>query len=306
VSHLGALYRRKIPEPLREPLWHIRRLFRSCVAGPAAERRRHWAYVRRRIGWYRQVVRVDGMALRVDLRDEGVGVPLYVRRAYEPRESAFVRRVLRPGMTVVDVGANLGYYALLAGRAVGPTGRVLAIEPDPQNFELLAENLRANRAGNVSPVNVALGAAPGTALLHRSPDNFGDHRLFGDGTRPTVPVPVVVFDELVDRLGFLDLVKIDVQGYEHHVARGMTRTLARGGVGTVLAEFWPHGIARAGGDPGQFVAVFERAGYRPSVLRDDLGLEPVSYAELDHRLPAFDPDAPDGSYLNLIFTRPGA
>jgi FkbM family methyltransferase len=276
------------------------------VAGPAAERRRHWAYVRRRIGWYRQVVRVDGMALRVDLRDEGVGVPLYVRRAYEPRESAFVRRVLRPGMTVVDVGANLGYYALLAGRAVGPTGRVLAIEPDPQNFELLAENLRANRAGNVSPVNVALGAAPGTALLHRSPDNFGDHRLFGDGTRPTVPVPVVVFDELVDRLGFLDLVKIDVQGYEHHVARGMTRTLARGGVGTVLAEFWPHGIARAGGDPGQFVAVFERAGYRPSVLRDDLGLEPVSYAELDHRLPAFDPDAPDGSYLNLIFTRPGA
>jgi FkbM family methyltransferase len=204
------------------------------------------------------------------------------------------------------VGANLGYYALLASRAVGPAGRVVAVEPDPHNFGLLTENLRRNAAGNVRPVNAALGAARGTAHLHRSPGNFGDHRLFGDGTRSTVPVPVAVFDELADPLGFVDFVKMDVQGYEHHVVRGMTRTLARGGAGTVLAEFWPHGIERAGGDPREYVAAFELAGYRPAVLRDDLGLEPVDYAGLVRRLPAFDPAAPDGSYLNLVFTRPGA
>ena len=305
MMHLGSAYRRLLPEAIREPLWHLRSLLRACIAGPAVERRRHWAYVRRRLGWHREVVRVDGLTLRVDLRDEGVGVPLYVRRAYEPPETAFVTRTLRPGMTVVDVGANIGYYVLLAAGAVGPAGRVLAVEPEPHNYGLLTENLRRNRAANVRPVNAALGDAPGTAHLHRSRDNFGDHRLFGDGTRTTVPVPVTVFDDLADPLGFVDFVKMDVQGYEHHVARGMTRTLARGGIGTVLTEFWPHGIERAGGDPWAYLDLFVRAWYRPAVLRDDGEPEPVAVDGIVRRLPAFNPDEPDGSYLNLVFTRPG-
>src|SRR5438552_19014271 len=94
-------------------------------------------------------VGTPGGALYVHLLDLGVGRPLYTGQAYEADETALLQRTLKPGMTVVDVGANIGYMATLAARCVGPAGRVLAIEPDPGNAELLAANIARNDSRNL-------------------------------------------------------------------------------------------------------------------------------------------------------------
>src|SRR6185436_6225769 len=88
---------------------------------------------------------------------------------YEPQETWLVSRLLRPGMTAVDVGANWGYFTLLCAHLVGATGRVLSLEPDPRVFELLQENLALNDLPHVTPLPLAAAASCGTLTL----DGYG-------------------------------------------------------------------------------------------------------------------------------------
>lgn len=99
---------------------------------------------------------------------------------YETGEVRFFERILRPGLTVVDVGANIGLYTALAARAVGPAGRVIALEPEPETFGFLMQTIAANAFTNVEPHQLAASAAPGAARLFRNPDNRGDSRLYDD------------------------------------------------------------------------------------------------------------------------------
>ncbi len=98
---------------------------------------------------------------------------------WDPDDGRAMVEALRPGMTVINVGAHVGYFALLAARCVGPSGRVLAIEPAPENFALLQANVEQAGAGHVSLTNAAAWSTPGELELALSPINTGDHRVSG-------------------------------------------------------------------------------------------------------------------------------
>ncbi len=313
---LAACYRTVIPAPVRNPVWYARKglglAVRKHLVGLRRDEeeamRKAAASFRLSVGLPVAKIRAEGFALRVDLRDQGVGHPIYITRSYEASETALVRQLLRPGMVFVDVGANIGYYAVLAGRRVGPAGKVLAVEPDPHNFRLLKRNIAANALRNVQAVRVGLGDRDGVALLQCSSTNFGDHRIGCSADRHhavTRPVELTTFDKLLERVGVgpVDVVKMDVQGYEHHVAAGMAGALAANRRICVLTEFWPHGIRCAGGDPEQFFGLFTRAGLRAAVVTEDGPGAPVRYADVLTRLPPFDPEYPDRSYVNILFYR---
>lgn len=194
----------------------------------------------------RRVVRVavPGFApfsLAVHPPGELVSDHLAANAAWEPFESSCLRRLTGPGDWVLDVGANLGYYTRLAAQRIGPQGRVLAFEPDAANFALL----QANSAGlpQVEPRQAALGDAGGTASISTNPTNRGDlYLLPGAGTGD---VPVLRGDDL--DLPRLDLLKVDVQGAEVSVLRGLRRTIARSrDAVSVLIEAWPFGLERFG------------------------------------------------------------
>ena len=85
----------------------------------------------------------------VDLRDSAVATHLFVSKTWEPEETKLVSRLLEEGDVFVDVGANLGYFTLIASDAVGKTGRVFAFEPEPNNFSLLQKNVEVNKCANV-------------------------------------------------------------------------------------------------------------------------------------------------------------
>ncbi|MBO0698349.1 MAG: FkbM family methyltransferase [Zavarzinella sp.] len=245
----------------------------------------------------------------VDIRDEGIGQKIHDRLEYEPRETAVFRRHLRPGGTVVDIGANIGYFAVLAAGLVGQAGRVIAVEPEEYNFRLLRRNIRANRLSNVTPVRSAVGAEPGTATIYKSAANYGDHRLFaagGPAHRAGQRVPIEPLDAILERVGtakMVDFIKIDVQGYEHHVVRGMTALFRGDRHLTILTEFWPYGIREAGGSPEEYLETFADAGFAAFLLEGDGTEREVPVTALPDHVPPVDPTEPDGSYINVLFRR---
>lgn len=158
-----------------------------------------------------------GGAMRCDL-DDVIGKYIYHFGVWEPHITAFMQSRLKPGDVFCDIGSHIGYYSLLASRAVGPSGAVVAIEAAPWIYNSLLENLELNRAENVRPVNVAVAARAGTIALFRGPGrNAGMTtvvELRGFELAGEVPARPL-FDILTElECARLRLIKLDVEGAE--------------------------------------------------------------------------------------------
>jgi len=182
---------------------------------------------------------------------------------YENEQTRLVREKLQPGMRVLDIGANLGYYAAVFSQCVGSQGEVIAFEPEPTNFSFLQRTLAANRFAQARAVNAAVAEAPGETFLFLSEDNKGDHRIYTAlPHQAAIAVSVVSIDALLGSDNRVDFIKMDVQGAEGRVLAGMRKTLACNPQAMLLTEFWPEGLRNAGTDPLEFLMT----------LRDDCGL----------------------------------
>jgi FkbM family methyltransferase len=211
-----------------------------------------------------QVVEADTVVGPLLLsRDDRIMTPwLLSTGCWEAGDTALFQRMLRPGMTFVDIGAHVGYFSRLAAPLVGAGGRVLAFEPNPRNFELLQANVRNRGLENVSCFPWAVGAENGSANLYLSDENSGDHRIVpAEDSRETVEVRVVALDSVAEVAAPLHAVKIDVQGTEEAAVRGMERLLASSPDVFLMLEFWPHGISRAGGDPRRVLDYYRSLGF---------------------------------------------
>jgi FkbM family methyltransferase len=184
---------------------------------------------------------------------------------YERHEVELFRAMLRPGMRVLDVGANIGLYTAVSAKAIGPGGRIIAIEPERRNCELVRETILVNGFTNVTVVQAAISDATGKGSLFLCNDNKADHRIFdsADG-RSTVPVDLTTLDDLVaaQGVGAVDVMKMDIQGSEAKAWRGMRRMLEASPNLRILMEFWPWGLARSGDDPAALLADIRRLGFR--------------------------------------------
>jgi FkbM family methyltransferase len=184
-------------------------------------------------------------------------------RVYEKGEIAFVRKTLKPGMTLLDIGANVGLYSAIGSHAVGREGRVIAFEPDPDTFRYLEATVQANGNGNVQMFPYAATDQEGVARLYTSSTNRGDNRLYDNELRDgSIEVRTVRLDEFLPTVNAhrLDFVKIDVQGYEGHALGGLGETIKRSPAIVLMSEFWPHGLTHAGTHPLRFLEMLESFG----------------------------------------------
>jgi FkbM family methyltransferase len=217
------------------------------------------------------------------------------QRGHEQAMASHFARAVRPGMTVVDAGAYLGYFTLLAANRVGPHGRVHAFEPHPESFRALRENVRANGfEDRVTAVPVALGESSAIRRL-RLEDNPTQSTLAGGGhgTR-SIEVECVALDQYLDTAVAPDLVKVDVEGGEVAALAGMTRTLERAGDEfAMVIEFNPAALRRAGTGPGELLALVTAAGLDVRVINEQKGrIEPPDLGNLFNR-----------SWVNLWLSR---
>jgi len=239
-------------------------------------------------------VETDVGILLLHAGDEVMTPYIVEHRRWEVAEGAWLRSVLRPGDTVVDCGANVGYFSLLASRAVGPTGAVVAVEPDRDNLRLLRANLWRNGCDNVLVLAAAAHDARGLLALRHNPTNAGDHQVHAAAAAGDVLVPCMALDDVFDDTT-VQVVKIDTQGTDHLAIAGLRRTLATSPAAQALVEFWLQGMAERGIDAGAVLAGYRALG-RPLLV---LGDEGVAVAATDAQIIEAAQAAP-GRYINLV------
>ena len=193
---------------------------------------------------------------------------------WEPNLTEFLKTRLIEGDVFVDVGANIGYFTLLASRLVGRAGKVIAIDASPTIFAKLLGNLKRNQATNVNALNVAVSDHTGTARVFLAPhSNIGETSIIAnEGLRYECDVFADSLDSLLapEDVAKVRLVKIDVEGAEWLVIAGMRDFLRRGRPDLeVVIEMQPQSIREHGKTVEEVFAVFSELGFFPYQIEND-------------------------------------
>lgn len=221
---------------------------------------------------------VGGAVARLDLTEK-TQRNIFLADVYEAGLTRFVASVLRPGDVFVDVGANIGYYTLVAASLVGGSGRVIACEPEEQNFTLLQANVETNQYRQVRLLQTAVGDKAGTVTLHVNPLNRGGNSVlpfmkYKTGTHSynreqmeqkyggdtlEQKVEMRTLDDILEaeHISSVRVMKIDVEGFEEAVFKGMEKMLERKSVEYILCEIGS-GSARS-----VILEIMKSIGYTP-------------------------------------------
>jgi FkbM family methyltransferase len=224
-----------------------------------------------------QHVQYEGHPLAIDTADVSVSHCFQMGEAYEPHIVKFLKAQVKPGMTVVDVGANIGAHTLLAATLVGTTGCVYSLEPNSENCRLILLTLEKNQLQQVRLLPVAASAEAGFTL-------FTTHLGSNGGLLPrtqqalTSPscmvVPTVRLDDVIT--GHVDVIKLDTEGAEGLVIDGAKRIMAQHRP-VVVSEFSPEMLARVSGrSAAAYLQSYVDMGYELFVLTRPTGdLQPI-------------------------------
>ena len=247
------------------------------------------------------VVTVFGHRIRLDPNDS---LLLSINGVYEETEARLFERSIRAGDVVVDIGAHIGYYALLAARAVGADGHVFAFEPERENHALLVANLADNGYANVTAINKAVMSESGELSLFVSPDNAGDHHLYaGADDRSSYRVPATSIDDFfADRPKTVDVIKMDIQGAELFALRGMRDVLQANQSLLLFTEMAPGSLRDAGASVQEYADALTDAGFDLHVIDEASGT--VSATTAEQLLGAV--DFGRENHINLLCSKGGA
>ncbi|KKU15036.1 hypothetical protein A3A20_02415 [Candidatus Wolfebacteria bacterium RIFCSPLOWO2_01_FULL_45_19] len=200
---------------------------------------------------------------------------------YEPETVRACRQIIKPGMTVIDAGAHIGYYTRIFSELVGKTGKVFAFEPHPATFKLLAHNIPAEKYPNVKLFPLALSDRQ-EELEFFEVKGSGKHSIYDvsslsyidpDGYTPKNKLLVRAqdLDKILENLGspVVDFMKIDVEGAEPKLLKGSEKTIKRSGSLRAVIEFNKAALALSGTSPENFLKQLERLGIRKIATLDE-------------------------------------
>lgn len=225
------------------------------------------------MSWYlRPTVQWDGHTVSVDPIDFGVSFELESTGEYEVASMNYCKSVLKPGMTFVDVGANIGLFSLMAARQVGEAGKVFSFEPGAGNCALLRKNMEQNGYKCVTAVQKAVSDYSGSCTLFQSGFNTADHRIYDVSKgRTQVQIECVSLDDHFPAGTHIDMIKMDIEGAEGAGVRGMERILQENKKIQLLIECWPSMLKKAGTDAMELFGSIEKKGFVLSVIDDATG-----------------------------------
>lgn len=243
-----------------------------------------WAALHKYFSWRsieRTIVTDDGILLQGNTMNL---LPrfIYYFGVWEPDITAYIKSALSSGDTFIDVGANIGYYSLLASSLVGKTGNVVAVEASPRIYNILLKNLDLNHATNVRTVNVAASDTSGRLPIFEAlPENLGQTttvKSFADrnhctltGTVEALPLTEILTPAEVQRAR---IVKIDVEGAERMVAQGLLPVLCdtRDDIEIVM-EISPDDLALQGGTADELIGKFTSLGFNAYSVNTDYSMK---------------------------------
>ena len=178
---------------------------------------------------------INGYEMFLKPNDPGISTELSLFKSHEPLNTKIISRLLKPGMTCLDIGGNIGYYVLLERKCVGKEGKIIAIEPLLQNYEYLNKNIEHQNFDNIQTFNFACGDEDVLADFFVNKKSNGCH-VIRDGVAPPNPskgtigkIQVKKLDSVIGelKLNRVDFVRMDAEGYELHILRGLKTTLEK-------------------------------------------------------------------------------
>lgn len=203
---------------------------------------------------------------------------------YEERSIELLKQAIRPGMTFVDVGANIGYFAVMASRMVGPSGKVYAVEPSPKSIALLEKNLALHKASNVTVLKVGAGDKTATMTLQLTAEQQNDSLFAIPAYSRAIGTTEVQIERLDTLISTADMVKMDVQGFEIEALDGMTGIIERSPGLKFLVEWHAVGLEAAGHDPEELLDWFLSHGLTIAGVIDDHAGEFITIGEARRRM----------------------
>lgn len=184
-------------------------------------------------------------------------------------EIEVLKKIIKPGDNVLDIGANIGFYARLLSEMTGPEGQVYCFEPDSVNFGYLKKN--AGDLKNVHLFNKAVASERGILKVYKSKLLNVDHRTYPVNNYDSIEeIESVSIDELIaeGKIRNIQVIKIDIQGFELSAFSGMKKLLSGSRDLKIVAEYWPHGFKRAGVSALEFYDFFDKMGYSFTILEE--------------------------------------
>jgi FkbM family methyltransferase len=159
-------------------------------------------------------------------------------------------------MTVVDIGANIGFSTILLSNLVGNKGKVYSFEPDKTNFHFLKRNTKNRK--NVSLQNLAVGNKDGSTNLYLSKNFNVNHRCYDAGENNIVKkVKCVTLDKFFGTKKRIDLIKIDIEGFDYYATLGARNLIKKQKKIAIFGELWPYGLRKAGTSVQEYLALLK-------------------------------------------------
>lgn len=246
----------------------------------------------------REYVDLDGHRLYLDASDSN---RMSIKNEYEPLQTRLVKQLVEPGDVTIDLGANIGYYALLLARQVGDEGKVYAFEPDPLNVELLHKNIEANGYSTIVVEAKAVSDEAGLVKLFKENWNDATPSLWESShCTNSVEVDCVRLDDYFgdESKGMprIDFIKMDIEGAEGKALAGMGALLAANPEATIMTEYLPSVLENMGTKAIDFLNTLTGLGYTLYNIDEETAtIEPLDPKTFQHRY--------QGVWTNILCTK---
>lgn len=242
-------------------------------------------------------VKVDGHKMFLDLNDS---LFLSVKGIHEPFETEVVKKEVKEGDVVLDIGAHIGYYTLIFARLVGEKGKVFAFEPAPDNFALLKKNVGINGYQNVILEQKAVSNKTAKIKLYFEEENVTDHKIYNspDG-HESIEIEAIRLDDYFENYnGKIDFIKMDIEGAEWMALQGMSNLLKGNKTVKIVIEFVPS-LRKFGIEPVESLKLLLGHGFKLYDVNEwEKRIEPVNIPKL---LGTY--TAEKGNHTNLLCKR---
>ena len=232
-----------------------------------------------------------------------------INSEYEKETVAVFKKIIKPGMTVLDIGGHIGFFTRLFSKMTGKNGKVIAIEADPENFSFLQKNTR--KLKNVKNFFIAASDKVGTIDFFHCPEKSGCHSTLENiplnFKTEKISVTATDLDSLLAKQGItkIDVIKMDIEGGEVAALVGMKKLIANSPNLKMITEFAPDWIIAAGKTPLEFLKNLTNLGFKISAIVGDTLVPISSNSEESYKKILPKPNANDSynSFLNLYCTK---
>ncbi len=217
-----------------------------------------------------KIIDLDDFKIDIPIDDWAVGKTILEQRSYEPHVTSCLKSFLSPGMTFVDIGANIGYFSMIAASIIGSSGKVFAFEPNQYNCQYIYNSAAINGFNNITIYPFAVANESKNFIY----DNLGTNGIISEIERDTnifesrTIVMSVVLDELLDKIEHINIIKIDIEGAEYKALAGAKNMLGKHRP-IILSEFSPSALKNVSQVSGEaYLEILIRHNYHISVIEE--------------------------------------